>query len=337
MSRIHFLNVLEGDCNIIQHDNGHTTVMDVSNASNDHWTLKEQQVRNSLERKLMENRNYVPEGKRNFHQKHSPDNPIHYLKKLGIKNIFRFIISHPDMDHLDGVRDFYQEFAITNTWDTNNDKMLNGEGSGRFNSEDWEFYANLRAGGYQHTKRLTLYSGAAGDYYSTDHLHVLAPTPALVKSGNESGDYNDLSYAVLYTPPKANGGIWKILFAGDGCDRTWEHIIANHRDLVSNIDVLMAPHHGRGSNRDFGFLDILKPKLTLMGNASSTHLAYESYRGIRLTNNQAGYVVIDINADGLDVYVKNKEFADWFRTNRNWNLNPLNTNFDGYYLCTFNP
>ncbi len=32
MSTIHFLNVLEGDCNIIQHDSGRITMMDVSNA-----------------------------------------------------------------------------------------------------------------------------------------------------------------------------------------------------------------------------------------------------------------------------------------------------------------
>ncbi len=335
MPRIHFLNVLEGDCNIIHHDNGHFTVMDVSNASNDNWTLQEQQVRNSLERKLMEARNYVPEGKRNFQQKHSPDNPIHYLRKIGANNIFRFIISHPDMDHLDGVRDLFDEFSIHNVWDTDNNKELNGEGNGRFNSEDWEFYVKLRASQIQNTKRLTLYSGNTGDYYSNDHLHILAPTPDLVKSANESGDFNDLSYAVLYKPPKANGGFWKILFAGDGCDETWKHIIANHHELVSDIDILMAPHHGRGSGRDFSFLDVLKPRVTLMGNASSTHLAYESYRGIRITNNQAGYVVIDINANGLHVYVKNKEFSDWFRTNRAWNLSSLNSNIDGYHLFSY--
>ncbi|MDY4850730.1 MAG: hypothetical protein SO182_05815 [Paludibacteraceae bacterium] len=32
MARIHFLNVKEGDCSIIQHENGHVTMIDVSNA-----------------------------------------------------------------------------------------------------------------------------------------------------------------------------------------------------------------------------------------------------------------------------------------------------------------
>lgn len=34
MSTIHFLNVLEGDCNIIQHDSQRISVIDVSNADN---------------------------------------------------------------------------------------------------------------------------------------------------------------------------------------------------------------------------------------------------------------------------------------------------------------
>ncbi|ATN04894.1 MBL fold metallo-hydrolase [Chryseobacterium indologenes] len=339
MPRIHFLNVLEGDCNIIQHDNGHITVMDVSNASNDDWTLQEKMVRNSIERQEMKNRDYVPVGKTNFHQKRTPDNPIEYLKKYGIKDIFRFIISHPDMDHLDGIRDLYQDFTVINTWDTNNDKELNGGTGGKYNSEDWDFYKNLRDGNYTSTKRLTLYSGNSGDHYSNDHLHILSPTPELVNLANAISDYNELSYAILYTPPKDGGGTWKILFAGDGCDDTWKHIITTHRDLVSDVDVLLAPHHGRGSDRDFSFLDVVNPRITLMGNASSTHLAYDKYPETRITNNQAGYVILDIFPNAINIFVKNKEFANTFRANpkRNWNETTYEPTVDAYFLGALFP
>ena len=33
MATIHFLNVKEGDCSIIEHNSGHKTVIDVCNAS----------------------------------------------------------------------------------------------------------------------------------------------------------------------------------------------------------------------------------------------------------------------------------------------------------------
>ena len=51
MSTIHFLNVLEGDCNIIQHDSGRVTVIDVSNAYDDVDTEEEKAVKASEIRK----------------------------------------------------------------------------------------------------------------------------------------------------------------------------------------------------------------------------------------------------------------------------------------------
>lgn len=51
MATIHFLNVLEGDCNIIQHNSGRTTVIDVSNAYNDEDTPAEKAAKESAGRK----------------------------------------------------------------------------------------------------------------------------------------------------------------------------------------------------------------------------------------------------------------------------------------------
>jgi hypothetical protein len=43
---------------------------------------------------------------------------------------------------------------------------------------------------------------------------------------------------------------------------------------VTNVDLLIEPHHGRKSGRSYDFLDTLKPKVTIFGNANSEHLAY---------------------------------------------------------------
>lgn len=334
MATIHFLNVLEGDCNIIQHDTGRVTVMDISNGYNDEDTDEEKAVKASKEREEMLNRSFVPSDKKNYHQKKDPDNPIQYLKnKLKDKNIFRFIISHPDMDHLDGIKDLYDEFAIANTWDTDNDKSidLNGFFAG-YNKEDWKFYTNLRAGKYPNTKRLTYFAGANNLYFNEDDINILCPTSGLVKQGNETEDYNDSSYAILFTPPKKGGNKWKILLAGDTHDDSWEYILRNHKSEVSKIDILFAPHHGRDSNRNYDFLDTLKPTITLMGNASSKHLAYTSYSGIRITNNQAGYVILDTTPDYIEIFVKNFEFAKDFRAKRNSGIPLLNKTHQAYSL-----
>lgn len=333
MSVIHFLNVLEGDCNIIQHDSKRVTVIDVSNAYNDIDTEAEKAVKKSEMRKLMLARTQVPSDKTDYQQKKTPDNPIQYLKKYGIESIFRFIITHPDMDHLDGIQDLYSEFNITNTWDTDNKKSIDADANfAGYNKEDWEFYLRLRNGKIANTSRLTYFAKQENNYYNEDNIKILCPTPKLLKNANQSGDYNDSSYVILFTPPKSNGGRWKFLFAGDSDDDSWEYILSNHKKEVTNIDVLFAPHHGRDSGRNYDFLKILTPTVTLFGNASSKYLAYNCYNPIRITNNQAGYIIIDIMEHKIVFYVKNYEFAKHYKSKRGWSEPVYNKTFQAYSI-----
>lgn len=337
MAIIHFLNVLEGDCNIIQHETGRTTVIDISNGYNDYDTAEEIAVKNSDARKAMYERTQVPSDKKDYRQKKNPDNPIFYLKEKGIKNIFRFILTHPDMDHLDGIKDLFDEFSIANFWDTDNTKEISDKlGSGGYNIEDWKFYKSLRDRKISPCTRLTYFSNNSNLYYNQDNIEILSPTPSIVKACNDKGNWNDSSYVILYTPPKANGGHWKILFAGDSEDLTWEHIITNHSEKVKNIDVLFAPHHGRDSNRNFDFLKSLTPTITLFGNANSNHLAYAKYPGTRITNNQAGYIILDISNRHINIYVKNAEFAKDFRAKCGWDIPTYNAIHKAYFLCQLN-
>jgi competence protein ComEC len=339
MSVVHFLNVLEGDCNLIQHDTGRVTLIDVSNAYDQNDTEAEKQAKKYKDQ-IEKERRAVPRDKTDFEQKKFPDNPIEYLKSRGITDIFRFIISHPDMDHLDGIHDLYSSFRIAHTWDTDNKKKCDTSvpGFGGYNPEDWDYYTKIRAGEVKTTKRLTLFAGQQADYWQPDNLHILAPTKELVASAIDCDDYNDSSYVVLFTPPKQNGKTWKILFAGDSHDKTWEYILKNYKAAVADIDILFAPHHGRDSDRSYDFLNVLRPKVTLFGNAKTKDLAYNSYPRIRITNNQAGHVIMDISETHIRILVKNKEFANWFRSRKDRNLGiaPYVAGYQAYELGYLN-
>jgi beta-lactamase superfamily II metal-dependent hydrolase len=341
MATIHFLNVLEGDCNIIQHNSKRITVMDVSNAYNDEDTPEEKAAKASKAREERRKRTKVPSNKVDYRQKLIPDNPIVYLKEnIGTPDIHRFVISHPDMDHIDGIKDLFTEFKIYNTWDTDNNKSIDlNESFAGYNREDWKFYTQLRAGKVTTTTRLTYYDTNSGSFFKEDGIKILAPSKELVRRANESGDYNDASYVLLYSTPRKGDKNWKIIFAGDSDDHSWEHILKKYKAAVSNIDVLLAPHHGRDSGRSYEFLKTLKPRVTLFGNASSKHLAYSCYPGppkLRITNNQAGYVVIEISQDAMTFYVKNFDFARDFRSKRKWGAPVYNNKFKGYGLFMFN-
>ena len=314
MGVVHFLNVNEGDCILIEHPSQRKTLIDISNGK---------KVIDTCERFFSEN----------YNQKSYPENPIDYLKNRNIGTIFRFILTHPDMDHMDGISDLFSSFKVVNFWDTDNTKMMDETTEwGRYNKDDWEFYQEIRKSISKPTV-LNLYAGQRGQYFNQeaggenggDGLHILAPTKLLVEEANRSKDYNDCSYVILY---RTNNK--KIIFAGDSGKRTWDYILENHEDAVKDIDLLVAPHHGRKTGGNESYLDVLRPKLTLFGNAKSQYLDYSSWNNRKLrhiTNNQANNIIIDTNNNKMKIYVSYEAFAKAFNTHTYYD-----TQYDAWYI-----
>ncbi len=328
MPRVHCLNVRLGACYIIQHASGRISMIDVNSAFTPMTTKA---AHFSLAENYQKGWKPVPG---NFQQKTDPDNPITYLRKIKVESIFRFILTHPDLDHMGGIKADFAEFGPLNFWDTANTKEIaeGSFGSRRDLAADWEFYKHLRDTNPDcDPKRLVYYSGDNYDFFKQDGLQILAPTPELIERANRVRNWNDASYVILY---RSYGK--KILFSGDSEDRTWEHILKHWEADVTDVDVLIAPHHGRDSGRDYEFLNVVNPTLTIFGNASSDHLAYQPWydRGLRiLTNNQAGYIILDINSNGLDVYVKNETFAKAF-AEKNDTATFKSDTLDAWYLLS---
>ena len=307
MSVVHFLNVKEGDCSIIEHTSGHISVIDVSNARKEYT---EAEKLSALVKALME------KGSGNFNQKAYPVNPVEYMKSFGITSIFRFILTHPDMDHMDGIKDFFEEFSPINFHDTDNKKEIEFDESSVYREEDWLFYKELRdSNPEENPKRLTIFSNADIKYLTRDEngnrpgdaLYILSPTPELVEEANETENFNECSYIILQKSPCGN-----VLFTGDADNKTWDYVVSEHKKDIENVDLLIAPHHGRKSDRDYSFLDVMNPKMTFFGNAPAENLAYSawSYRNLPyITNNQAGCMVVDMNNIELPIYVTNEKFA----------------------------
>ncbi|WP_152552816.1 ComEC/Rec2 family competence protein [Schleiferia thermophila] len=150
-------------------------------------------------------RRFVPESKKDYQQKKTPDNPLEYLSnKLNINEIHRFIITHPDMDHLDGIKSLFSKFQILNTWDPYNNKYISShENFYCYRKEDWEFYKNIRNGKFQNTRRLTYFDITTPcQYWLEDHIFILAPSPELLSQANETENFNDASFVLLFKPQK---------------------------------------------------------------------------------------------------------------------------------------
>lgn len=322
MTKIHFLNVKQGDCIIIEHESGRITVFDICAGNID----REQQASLSY---LTESR-FEP-AKGNFRMCDHPTNPLDYLSTLTSGEIWRFILSHPDMDHLDGFNALLNEFNVRHFWDSGVEREKPEFGpDAPYKEVDWDRYAKVKSNKQPETRSISKKAGDSFEFAnlgnpdgSGDRLHILAPDEDLISKANETQDFNDASYVVLCKSP-----IGKVLLTGDAHDGTWKYIENHYKDDVSDVDLLIAPHHGRKSGRSYDFLDYVNPKLTLFGCAPSEHLAYDAwnYRGLdHITNNQCGCVVAEGSYE-MNVYVENDKFAE-----KSGGITQY-TNAQGYYF-----
>ena len=331
MERLHFLNVNEGDCTWIQHFSGRDTIVDICNGNETEEKCDEQLT--ILEEFAKATELVGLSG--NYHQAEHPTNPIDYFKQMGIgKSIFRFILTHPDMDHLDGIKNLFSSFEVINFWDTVNNKTMDfsdPRGSGKYKEWDWKFYRRIRNRDEDPTV-LKLYAGSEGKYYKNDGIDILSPTEELIEKANNTNDFNMSSYVLLFTTNNCK----KVLLAGDSDEVAWEHIIDNYAEDLKDIDVLIAPHHGRKTGGCSKYLDCLKPKITLFGNAKSKHLDYASWNNRNLkhiTNNQAGNIMVDFNEPFVaKVYVSNESFASSYVRKYGKSLKSKDVNGYTYYL-----
>lgn len=310
MGIVHFLDVGWGDCSVIEHISGRVTMIDVCKARSDGVPFRKH-VGNFL---VPQPRSLVTDTLLTGMVLERPkpqeyENPVSYLKSRGIPALHRFILTHPDMDHMDGIKDIFAEFRPDNFWDIENRCEKTFTLLDLYRSEDWKFYQELRQG--YHAKRLALLSGATGTCYNEgddhDGLHVLAPTWELQQEGWRKNDYDDAGYVVLYVSQAG-----RVLFCGDSHNKTWEHLLTHHLSDIQNVEVLIAPHHGRDSDRDREFINAVNPKLTLFGRAPAEHMMYNAWRSRKLayiTAAQAGTVMLDTSHDEMRVYVTNEGYA----------------------------
>ena len=322
--RVHFLNVGQGDCFLIERTSNRLTMIDIC-CGNLVTDEKKEIIKESAFSK--------PSG--NYGMCKKPTNPIDYLTNHGISTIWRFILTHPDMDHMDGIKKLFDNKTVNNFWDCGiRREKPDFKNNYQYLEEDWDYYDSIINGSVSTVKVISPRAGDKGVFWNRDdeqgngdgdYLSIISPNDELIKQANDNGDINDASYVIVY---RSSGG--NIIFPGDSNDKTWEYILDKHKALVSDAAVLFAPHHGRKSDRDYSFLDVVNPRISFFGCASSDDLAYSAWnnRGLLyFTNNQCGNVHVYPKDKTVKVFIENQKYAEDFTDKNTYQLN-------GYwFLC----
>lgn len=262
---VHFLNVDHGDCTIIRHSGdehrqkGRISFVDINDWKNKQPDDEEESIAGLS--------NYIEKLSVNASQSTSPyykeqireeeyaekylDDPLEYFRSDVAEHdqdIWRFICTHPDMDHLSGLDRLCEHEAISVFWDTDHKKYLSDreDWPPKYDKADWDRYADIRNGdtGHQYIQPTR---GSQEQYWEDDNVQILHPSPEFVRELNEENEdednpeYNDISYVL-----KLNTRAGAILLPGDAEEAAWEEILDRWgTEMLEDVRVLKASHHGR--------------------------------------------------------------------------------------------
>ncbi len=190
--------------------------------------------------------------------------PIDYLKaNFTGRPIFRYIQTHPDMDHMTGLHRLWVEekIPITNFWDTSHciekDETAMLADAVKYDIRDWRAYQKLRKSTENPTV-LRLTNGVRGDFYQQDCIHIWAPFDHKEKD-NPDADPNGLSYILCISIGQCN-----ILLGGDGTVETWKALYEGNKGKLPKIRLLKASHHGRKNGYHIDSVKSMNPDITVV-------------------------------------------------------------------------
>jgi competence protein ComEC len=252
--RIHFLDVGHGDCTIIEHPSGRITVIDLNETSY--------------------------------------KSCINYIKGLlytrNIKSIFRYIQTHPDIDHIRGLSRLLREVRVGNLWDTCNRKIISS-----FTSDidrlDWLAYKS-----FPDKHKRCYIQGDNYSYFNEDNIEILSPSRTTTCEANNQENHNNHSYILRITHGKAS-----IILGGDAESIVWEDLA--DQGLLHKCTVLKAPHHGRDSGYSLKALKHLEPEyiITSVGKKPETdaHVKYSNHSQVHSTRHH-GNIILEVDRFG---------------------------------------
>jgi len=301
MLSVHFLNVGHGDCTIIEHPSGRLTMIDINNSQEydrQSFTdfLDERRKRKLNEglaglgvsitphaggafglgslfippASLASSRQPVHNAFLDILEAQSEaaaelTDPVAFMqRKYPGRRLWRFVLTHPDLDHMRGLKRLYETVGFDNFWDTSNTKPKPDFRSNA-DREDWEFYQRLRAGSlgvpvrnYVRGNSLFAFGCNENGLPGGDNIEILSPFPALVAHCNAAEKSNDLSYILRISHANRS-----IILPGDAETMAWEQArLLYGRALKS--DFFKASHHGRDSAYDADTLDLIAPIMTFV-------------------------------------------------------------------------
>lgn len=229
------------------------------------------------------------------------------------KEIVRFISTHPDDDHIRGLVDLDDAMNFLNFY------CVANEATKIDATDDFDRYCELRdhASKAFHIDRgcSRKWMNEASEERGQAGIDILWPKrtnayyQAALADAKRGDSANNISCILKYS---IHGGA-TFLWMGDLESDFMENVMDDF--MPDPADILFAPHHGRDSGKvPVEWLDMIAPKIVIIGEAPARHLNY--YTGYdTITQNSAGDITFECVSGKVHIYVSNEEYSVDFLDN----------------------
>ncbi len=276
MLRIHFINVGQGDCCIIEFlDHDRVAMIDI-NRSTEMDEESASEILSGYGKNSMTQFYRRTDLLRESGYPVSVQDPIEYLKDIKVASIFRFISTHPHNDHISGIKKLFEAIQISNIWILKNEFEESGQ------EEDLDLYYRFRdceEDEKDGTRIVRPMEGASNNYWNEDKIQILAPNKKQISKAHDEDDPNLMSYVLLI-----HYGNCKIVLGGDAGTDTWQYLATNYEHDLADITILKASHHGRSNGYYQPAVEIMSPEYTIVSvgkkpetDASNNYRRYSDY------------------------------------------------------------
>ena len=222
------------------------------------------------------------------------------------KGIKRFISTHPDQDHINGLAYVFEQLPIPNFYCVKNNATKQPE------TNDFKRYRQLLVSpkAFHISKGCNRkWMNVGDDERDSAGINILWPdtTDQHFKSALEQaangGSPNNISPIIRYSLNRGVTALWMGDLETDFMEAITERV------TLPKAEILFAPHHGRKSGRvPNRWLEAMNPKIIVVGEAPSEHLEY--YSGYNtITQNTAGDITFQCETGWVHVYVTSPGYS----------------------------
>ena len=225
------------------------------------------------------------------------------------KDIIRFISTHPDEDHIHGLKYLDDQIGIANFYCVENQATKSDE------TEDFKRYCELRDSEkkafhiYRECSRCWMNEDDKEKKYGSSGIFILWPIvdnqdyKEELSNAKDGKSPNNISPIIKYS---LQDGV-TVLWFGDLEEEFMEKI----KDIIElpKADIIFAPHHGSSSGKiPKEWMEDIDPKIVVIGEAPSDKINYLS-RYNTITQNTAGDIIFDCYTNNVDIYVSKKNYS----------------------------